>query len=335
MTFVWPWMVAAALVTAPSLLVGYRRMLRGQAQRRADLAALGLVTPAPTRPDRARHVVPVLLGVALTLILLALARPVASVVEPRREGTVILAFDVSTSMAARDARATAPTRLEHAKAAVRGFIDKQPSSIRTGVVAFGDSALVVQQPTTDKNKVLSAVNRLTPQGNTAIGRGILTSLGAIAGKVITAPSETADTERGSSGETPIGYYGGTAIVLLTDGENTGEPDPLELADLASAAGVRIFPIGLGSAGGSVLQVDGFSISTALHEDTLKKIAQTTGGTYHPAADASALARVYDSIELTWTSRTVPREVTSLVAALATLLLLAGAGLSVLRSGRVI
>jgi len=328
MTFTWPWMVVA-LAAVPALLIGYRRMLRGQAQRRADLAALGLVTPTPTRPDRARHVVPVLLGAALTLIVLSLARPVALVPEPRREGTVILAFDVSTSMAAKDGQ---PTRLDAAKVAARGFVDKQPSSIRMGVVAFGDSALVVQQPTTDKNEVLSAISRLTPQGNTAIGRGILTSLGAIAGKVITAAG---DTEGGNTGETPIGYYGGTAIVMLTDGENMDGPDPLAQADLASAAGVRIYPIGLGSTSGSVLEVDGFSIATALDEGTLKQIAQTTGGTYYSAADPGALAQVYDSIELTWTSRTVPREVTSLVAALAALLLLAGAGLSVLRSGRVI
>lgn len=328
MTFTWPWMVVA-LAAVPGLLIGYRRMLRGQARRRADLAALGLVTPTPTRPDRARHVVPVLLGAAFTLMLLALARPVASVAEPRREGTVILAFDVSTSMAAKDVE---PTRLGYAKAAARGFVDKQPSSIRMGVVAFGGSGLVAQQPTTDKSEVLSAINRLAPQGNTAIGRGILTSLGAIAGKAITAAD---DTEGGNPDETPIGYYGGTAIVMLTDGENMDGPAPLELADLASAAGVRIYPIGLGSTSGSVLEVDGFSIATALDEDTLKQIAQTTGGTYYSAADTGALAQVYDSIELTWTSRTVPHEVTSLVAALATLLLLAGAGLSVLRSGRVI
>jgi Ca-activated chloride channel homolog len=334
MTFTWPWMLVA-LAAVPALLVGYRRVLRGQAHRRADLGALGLVTPTPTRPDRARHVVPVLFGAALTLMILALARPVASVAEPRREGTVILAFDVSTSMAAKDTKDTAPTRLEDAKAAARGFVDKQPSSIRMGVVAFGGSALVVQQPTTDKNQVRSAINRLAPQGDTALGRGILTSLGAIAGKAITAPGDTEGGNGDKTDETPIGYYGGTAIVMLTDGENTDGPDPLELADLASAAGVRIYPIGLGSTSGSVLEVDGFSIATALDEDTLKQIAQTTGGTYFSAADPGALAQVYDSIELTWTSRTVPREVTSLVAALATLLLLAGAGLSVLRSGRVI
>jgi Ca-activated chloride channel family protein len=328
MTFTWPWMLIA-LMAVPGLLLGYRGMQRRQARRRGELAALGLVTPVPTRPERARHLVPVLMGTALTLMLLALARPVASVAEPRREGTVILAFDVSTSMAAKDVQ---PTRLDKAKAAARGFVNKQPTSIRVGVVAFGGSALVAQQPTTDKTKVLAAIKRLAPQGDTALGRGILTSLSAIAGKAITAPS---DTEQGNPDETSIGYYGGTAIVLLTDGENTDRLDPIKLADLASAAGVRIYPIGLGSTKGTVLDVDGFRIATALDEDPLKQIAKTTGGTYHPAADPGALARIYDSIQLNWTSRTVPHEVTSLLAALAGLLLLAGAGLSVLRSGRVI
>ncbi len=328
MTFAWPWLLLA-LAAVPALLVHYRQLLRGQARRRADLAALGLVTPVPPRRGRARRLAPALLLAALTLMLLALARPTASVAEPRREGTVILAFDVSTSMAAKDAQ---PTRLDSAKAAAKGFVDKQPSWVRMGVVAFGDSALVTQQPTTERADVLAAVNRLAPQGNTAIGSGILVSLSAIAGKVITVGKQS---DAGNAQDTPIGYYGGTAIVLLSDGENTNGPDPLELADLASAAGVRIYPIGLGSASGSVLQVDGFSIATALDEDTLKAIARTTGGSYYAAADAGALAQVYDSIELTWTSRTVPHEVTSLVAAVATLLLLCGAALSVLRSGRVI
>jgi Ca-activated chloride channel family protein len=328
MTFAWPWMLLG-LVAIPALGVAYRRQLRARSRRRVELAQMGLVARSSGPADRARHVAPVLFAAALTLMLLALARPVASVGEPRREGTVILAFDVSTSMAAKDVE---PTRLDAAKAAAKGFIEKQPSSIKMGVVAFGGTGLVTQQPTTDKAQVLAAVNRLSPQGNTALGRGILSSLSAIAGKPLTVAK---DTEGGSAGETPIGYYAGTAIVMLTDGENTDGPDPLELADLASTAGVRIYPIGLGSSEGSVLQVDGFSIATALDEDILRQIAQTTGGSYYSAADAGGLAQVYGSIKLTWTARTVPHEVTSLVSAVALVLLLLGAGVTVLRSGRVI
>jgi Ca-activated chloride channel family protein len=242
---------------------------------------------------------------------------------------VILAFDVSTSMAAKD---LAPTRLEAAKAAARKFVERQPSSIRLGVVAFGDSGLIAQQPTLDRTAVLGAIKRLTPQGGTAVGRGILTSLSAIAGKPLTFD---AASEQGSADETPIGYYASAAVVLLSDGENTVEPDPLELAQLASTAGVRIYPIGLGSVQGTVLEVDGFQISTALDEASLRTIARTTDGTYYEAADAASLSKVYDSIDLGWTTRTDRHEVTSWFAAAAALLLLAGAAVSVLRSGRVI
>jgi Ca-activated chloride channel family protein len=263
------------------------------------------------------------------VMLLALARPFADVAEPRREGTVVLAFDVSTSMAAEDVK---PTRLDSAKAAAAGFVEKQPSTVKIGVVAFGGSGIIAQQPTTDKAEVMASVNRLSPQGDTSLGRGILSSLSAIAGKPIVS---NGDSEAGSADETPIGYYGGTAIVLLTDGENTSGPDPVNLADLASAAGVKIYPIGLGSAEGTVLEKNGFSIATRLDEESLKQIAEVTGGTYYNATDSASLGQVYDSIQLNWVSRSVPHEVTSLVAGVATLLLLAGAVVSVLRRGRVI
>ena len=326
MSLAWPWALLG-LLALPLVVVAYRRLLRQQSDRRADLARQGLVVPTARR-DRWRHVAPVLLVAALAVMLLALSRPVAAVAEPRREGTVILAFDVSTSMAAKDMQ---PTRLDAAKAAAKGFVDKQPATVKIGVVAFGGNGIVAQQPTTDKDQVLASVNRLTPQGETSLGRGILTSLSAIAGKPIVS---NGDSEQGG-GETPIGYYGGTAIVLLTDGENTSGPDPLNLADLASAAGVKIYTIGLGSAAGTVLEIGGFSIATHLDEDSLKQIAEISGGTYYNATDATSLSQVYDSVQLNWVSRSVPHEVTSLVAGIATLLLLAGAVVSVLRRGRVI
>lgn len=326
MSLQWPWALLG-LLALPLVVVAYRRLLRQQSDRRADLARQGLVVPTARR-DRWRHVAPVLLVAALAVMLLALSRPVAAVAEPRREGTVILAFDVSTSMAAKDMQ---PTRLDAAKAAAKGFVDKQPATVKIGVVAFGGNGIVAQQPTTDKDQVLASVNRLTPQGETSLGRGILTSLSAIAGKPIVS---NGDSEQGG-GETPIGYYGGTAIVLLTDGENTSGPDPVNLADLASAAGVKIYTIGLGSAAGTVLEIGGFSIATHLDEDSLKQIAEISGGTYYNATDATSLSQVYDSVQLNWVSRSVPHEVTSLVAGVATLLLLAGAVVSVLRRGRVI
>jgi Ca-activated chloride channel family protein len=322
-------MLLLSLVAVPLLVIAYRAQQRRRDERRAQLAAEGLVASAAGRPDRWRHVAPLLLLTALTLLLASLARPSATVAEPRREGTVILAFDVSTSMAAKD---LAPTRLDAAKAAARTFVAKQPASIRLGVVAFGDSAVISQQPTNDRNEVLAAIDRLAPQGGTALGRGIVSAISAIAGKPISVDETGQD---GTAGGDDIGYYGSAAVVLLSDGENTTEPDPLVLAELASTAGVRIFPIGLGSPRGTVLEVDGFQISTRLDEATLKQIADTTDGTYYAASDTAALGKVYSSINLTWTARTERREITSWFAAAAAVLLLLGAGVSVVRSGRVV
>ena len=327
MTFTWP-LLLFALLAVPILVLGYQSQLRKRERGRARLAAEGLVAASAGRPDRWRHVAPVLLLAALTLLLASLARPAATVAEPRREGTVILAFDVSTSMAAKD---LAPTRLDAAKAAARTFIARQPSTIRLGVVAFGDSAVISQQPTDNRAEVLAAVERLTPQGGTALGRGIVSSISAIAGKPISV-DETG--EDGTAGGEDLGYYGSAAVVLLSDGENTTDPDPLVLAELASTAGVRIYPIGLGSPQGTVLEVDGFQVATRLDEDTLKQIAKTTDGTYYAASDTAALSKVYNDIDLTWTARSEAREITSWFAAAAALLLLLGAGVSVVRSGRV-
>lgn len=130
----------------------------------------------------------------------------------------------STSMVATD---VTPTRMGAAKAAARTFIDTQPESIKVGVVTFGGVGVVVQQPTTDKTAVLGAIDRLTPSGGTAVGAGILTALSAIAGEPIGTEDPSADpssTDQGSG--TEIGYHGGTAVIMLTDGENTEQPDPL-------------------------------------------------------------------------------------------------------------
>jgi len=326
MTLTWPWMLVG-LAVLPVLVVAHRRLLAGRAARVRAMAAQGLVLVE--RRDRLRHLGPALLLAALALLVVALTRPVAAVAEPHREGTVVLAFDVSNSMGATDLR---PTRLEAAKAAARGFVAKQPPSVRIAVVAFGSNGVVAQRPTDDRSAVLAAIARLKPQSDTSLAGGILAGLSAIAGRPVHAPS---DTENGGSDETPVGYYGGTAIVLLTDGENTSGADPKDLADLASAAGVRIDPVGLGTPAGTVIEVDGFSIATALDEPALRRIADTTGGTYRRASDAATLAAVYDSIQLQWTTRSVPHEITSLVAGVAALLLLAGAGITVLRQGRVV
>ncbi len=328
MTFAWPWMLLS-LAVMPLLLRGYRQLLRRRVDRRETLAALGLVAPPALSSGRRRHVAPVLFGLALALLITALARPQATVVEARREGTVVLAFDVSNSMAATD---LSPTRMEAAKAAARTFVERQPATIKVGVVVFGESGLITQAPTTERAGVLAAIDRLAPQGGTSLGRGIQTSLSAITGRPVQLDAEGGGVE--AQGQ-DLGYHGSAAVILLSDGENTAEPDPLEVARVASTAGVRIYPVGLGSAAGTVLEIDGFQVATALDEPLLREIASVTDATYFAAADEQALTSVYSSIDLAWTVEAKQMEVTALFAAAAALLLLLGAGLSFLWFGRVI
>ena len=327
MTFTWPWALLGLLLV-PLVAAWYRRLVRRRTERRESLARQGLVAP-PSGRTRRRHVAPVLMLTAFTLLLVGLARPQATVAMPSREGTVVLAFDTSSSMVAKDVE---PNRMDAAKAAARAFVQRQPTTIRIGVVAFGEGGLVVQQPTTNRRDALRAIDQLSPQGGTSIGRGIQTALSAIAGRVV----EVEDTGGGLEATGPdIGYFGSAAVVLLSDGENSAGPDPVAVAEIASTAGIRVYPVGLGSPQGTVVEVEGYQLATKLDEPLLRQIAQTTDGTYYPAADGAALQQVYRSIDLAWAVRTERVEVTGLLAGLAALLLLVGSSLSFAWFGRVV
>jgi Ca-activated chloride channel family protein len=329
MSFIWPAMLVS-LVGVPVLVAGYVSLTRRRAQRVAELASQGFVpTASARRLRRLRHVPVALFLAALTLLLVAFARPEVSFSLPHREGTVILAFDVSNSMLATDLK---PTRMDAAKAAAHTFVEKQPKEIKIGVVAFSDGGLVTQAPTDVRADVLAAIDRLTPQGATSLGHGIFTALDAIAGKPISA---NLDTLADDASNVDIGYFGSAAIVLLSDGENTASPDPLEVAKLASVAGVHIYTIGIGSVNGTVVEINGFNVATALDEKALTDIASVTNGTYFHAEDASSLANVYNKIDLKLTSDGKKTEVTGIVTGISALLLLLGGALSLVWFGRLV
>jgi Ca-activated chloride channel family protein len=329
MSFGSPWMLLA-LVLVPGLVVAYWWVLRRRAERAAQLASEGLVpTTAGQRVRWRRHIPFALFVLALVLVGVGLARPTVSLALPDRSGTVILAFDVSNSMRAKDLE---PTRMAAAKKAALAFVQQQPQTIRIGVVAFGDTAVKVLKPSNVKEDIVAAIERLSVGGGTSLGQGLFASLRAIAGKPLTLNQSALDSD---TGQVDIGFFGSSAIVLLSDGENTSRPDPLDIAKVASTAGVPVHAIGIGTKRGTVIEVDGFNIATALDEELLKKIAAVTDGTYDQAADAAALAKVYDSIDLEFKATRKPREVTALFAAGGGLLLALGAVLSMLWLGRVI
>ena len=192
MTFEWPVMLLAVALVPVGVLayrwIGLRRRRRLVAHRfkvapvaATAIGGAGGVSAGPTtrslgRPGRWRVRIPGALFVLGALILsLSLARPHSDVGVPRFEGTVILAFDVSGSMAATD---VAPTRMEAAKAAAKAFVERQPTSVRIGVVAFSDSGFAVQPPTNDQAEVQAAIARLGPERGTSLGQGIIISLQA-------------------------------------------------------------------------------------------------------------------------------------------------------------
>jgi Ca-activated chloride channel family protein len=325
-----PWMLLW-LAAVPLLVLAYVRIVQLRSRRAARLASEGLVPVAVSRRGQRfrRHVPFGLFATALVLLCIGLARPSMSFALPQREGTVILAFDVSNSMRATDLE---PTRMQAAKAAATAFAKRQPKTIRIGVVAFGDSALTVLRPTDVRDDVVAAIRRLSPGGGTSLGQGIYTSLSAIAGKPLQIDQSALESD---GGEVDIGYFGSSAIVLLSDGENTSRPDPLRLAEVASTAGVPIHTIGLGTPQGTVVQIDGFSVATALDEDLLTEVADVTDGTYHRAGDTAALEEIYDSVDLELARVDRRREVTALFAAGGGLVLALGSLLSIAWFGRVI
>jgi Ca-activated chloride channel family protein len=302
---------------------------------------LGLASGSSV-PAWRRHLPPALFLVALVILIVSLARPQATVSLPRLEGTVILAFDVSRSMAATDME---PTRMDAARTMALNFVEQQPSTVRIGVVAFSNSGLEVQVPTDDQEAVRAALDRLTPQRGTSLGQGILAAMAALAADVDgdLAPPTNAGGAGGAVGEAEpnqqfvvpdISDPEGTAIILFTDGENNEAPDPLEAAVAARGQGVRVYTVGLGSLEGATLELDGFSVHTQMDEAMLRQIAQLSGGQYYRAVDQDALNAVYDDVAAQLVVRAQEMEVTSLFAGAGILILLLGGALSLLWFGRV-
>ena len=321
MSFRYPVMVVVAVLGGLGLGAAYYWL---QAQRAKALAAAGLTA---TGAGLRRHLPPLLFLTALALLLLAVARPQATVPVPKATGTVILAFDVSNSMAAED---IAPSRLAAAQAAAVEFVRAQPSTVDIGVVAFGQGAQTTQLPTAEHEAAIAAINRLNVAGGTSLGQAILGSLTVIVGKSVGLPDPT-----GSTPPADLGYWGSATIVLLSDGEDTGGPDAVAAAELAAAAGVHIETIGVGTVEGATIEVDGYQVSTALNEELLTEVAETTSGSYHRAENAQALGAVYKSLDLRIHTENESIELTGAAVLVAVLLLTAGGLLMTNWFGRIV
>lgn len=350
MAFIWPELLWL-LVLVPLSVLAYWWLLRRRRRVALRYSGLSLVREALVKgPGWRRHVPPALMLLALVALLVAIARPTASVTLPSQQRMVILAMDVSGSMRATDVE---PSRMAAAQAAAREFVALQDSGTRIGVVTFAGTALLTQPPTHSKEDVLAAIDRFNFQRATAVGSGILVSLQAIfpdlefdlrgsnprPGSEDSRLGRSLD-QRSAGGKPPPppvepGSYASAAIILLTDGQTTTGPNPMEAARMAAERGVKVYTIGVGTENGEILVGDGWSMRVRLDEESLRGIANLTGGEYFYAGTAPDLKKIYQGLHSKLALETREIEVTALLAAAAAALMLLAAGLSVFWFHRVL
>jgi Ca-activated chloride channel family protein len=313
-----PLLLVAGLLVVAGLAAAAHVLGR---RRRALLAAAGVAGAGWRRS------IGIWLSVAgLAVLAVAAAGPTAAVPTPRAAGTVILAMDVSASMAADDVD---PSRLAVAQRAAIDFIDAQPSSVDIGVVAFEQGGLTTFVPSDDHAGAAAAVRRLRATGGTSLGQAILTSLSAITGTTVVLDD---------NGNAPdIGYWRSATIVLFSDGGHESEPPDAaqRAATVAEGAGVRIETVGVGTDEGATVDVDGFRLHTVRDEEALTAIASTSGGSYHPVSDAGDLDGIASTIDLRFTVADEEVPLAGAFVAAAILLLAAGAVMTVWRTGRLV
>ena len=348
MTFLWPEMLWL-LVVVPIAAVAYVLLLRRKKKAAVRYASLSLVRDAMTGGQRfRRHVPPLLFLVALALMLVAIARPAAIVTLPSQHETVILAMDVSGSMRATDVK---PSRIAAAQEAARAFVAEQPKTTRIGVVSFAATASVVQSPTHSREDILAAIDRFQLQRGTAVGSGILVALKMIfpdaefdlrSSNPRREATKAAALDAARSGEKaapprPVeaGSYASAAIIVLTDGQTTTGPDPIESSRMAADRGVRVYTVGIGTPNGEILGAEGWSMRVRLDESSLKQIATITHGEYFYAGTASDLRKVYTSLNTKLFFEQKETEISALFAAGAAAIALLSALLSLLWFNRIL
>ena len=341
LNFIWPEMLWL-LVAVPLLVLAYLWLLARRKKTALRYANLALVKQAMGKSAGwKRHVPPALMLVASAVLLLAAARPAAVITLPSQQETIVLAMDVSGSMRAAD---VLPNRLVASQEAAKAFVAELPRSVRVAVVQFAGTAAIVQPPTHSRDDVYAAIDRFQLQRGTATGSGIVLSLATIfpeagidlsqiTGQKAMPPGPN-DKHRPDFTPVEPGSYSSAAIIMLTDGQRTTGPDPVEAAKMAADRGVRVYTVGIGTKEGETIGFEGWSMRVRLDEDALKTVAQITRADYFYAGSAEDLKKVYQGLSTRLVVEKKETEISALFAAFGALLVAAAAALSVAWFGRV-
>ncbi|MDQ3003983.1 MAG: VWA domain-containing protein [Chloroflexota bacterium] len=342
MSLLWPGSLILFLII-PLAVAVYILLLRRRRRFAVRYSSLSLVREAAAHQSWLRRHLPFILFLfAISSLVMALARPVATVTVPSNKATIILTVDVSRSMCSTD---IPPNRLEAAKDAALLFVQRQGAGRQIGIVAFAGFAELVQAPTTNMRDLETAIENLTTARRTAIGSAILRSLDAISEiDERVAPSDLGTTPS----DLPEGEYVPHIVVLLTDGASNAGPFPLTAAQQAADRKVRVYTIGFGTlnnsspmdCGGGFQETDqfgggGFGFGSPfqgggggggfrreLDEATLTQIADMTGGTYYAATSAGELQNVFENLPTYLVTTRETTEITAFFTAIAALLLIA-------------
>jgi Ca-activated chloride channel family protein len=349
MTFLWPGFLYLG-VLIPLIIVFYILMMRRRRRFAVRYSSLTLVREAAPQQSWLRRYLPLALFlIGLTSLIVALGRPVSIVSVPTGQTTIILSIDVSRSMCSTDIQ---PSRIEAAQAAALSFIKDQKPNTQIGIVAFSGFAEIVQPATTDTEALQSAIESLVTGRRTAIGSGLLKALDAIAEVDKSVAPSIVDGSPGIEPPPPVkGAYAPDIIVLLTDGVSNTGPIPLDAAQQAVDRGIKVYTIGFGTAnggefpscgqqfqgtepfgGGGGFGGGGFGggfggggFRRGIDEETLKQVADLTGGSYYSAESAGELEKVFQELPTYLIAKHETTEISVIFSAIGALL--AGLGMA--------
>jgi Ca-activated chloride channel homolog len=301
----------AALALVPLALAAHvlsRRRARRYAVRYPAVATLAPLLP---RVSSWRRQVPLALFLAaLTALSIALARPHATVAVAREQASIVLVTDVSRSMLADDVD---PSRLEAARAAAQRFLDEVPEEARVGAIAFSSDPHTVEEPTDDRERIEELIDGLTADGGTAAGDALAAALGLVDGTAEDRPP--------------------AAIVLLSDGETTTGREPIPVARMARRVGIPIHTVTLGTRTATIQTPDGTLLPVPPDPETMRRVAQLSGGRAFQVDNADELASVYEGLGTRVATEDEQREITGAFAAGGIVLLMAAAAFGLRATAR--
>jgi Ca-activated chloride channel homolog len=338
MRFEWP-LLLLLLLFVPLLLVFLRsvgKRRKKTAEKFADARLLGTILRQPSRAQRRLPIV--LQLIALTALLFAGSRPFATIPLPQNQAAVIIALDASRSMLADDID---PTRLEAAREMAKTFINQAPRSTKIGLTSFSDVASVLVVPTTDRQELFDALDRVEAAENTSLAAAVVAGVRMLPGREGVLPPEDLEPEGFTPLELPADAAPTTqqtpppgSILILSDGvtnvssnPDLADEDTLKIAaEFAKDNGVKLYAVPIGEKD-TVTRIDGQEYLIPFEPDNLEALTDDTDGQMLEADDEETLRTVFRELTtaIRWEGK--ESELSAPLSALALLLMAIGGWLS--------